>query len=130
MMIATKALASATHQRHQRRSDLNSRSHQEFLDVFPAQGGGEVFFATDRRADNVAFAGLELEDFFFDGIARDELIAGDDSSLTDTMGAIGGLIFDCGIPPRIEMDDGIRAREVQTDAACLETDEEHGDRCS
>src|SRR5258708_9336413 len=44
------------------------------------------------------------------------------------MRSVGGLVLDRRIPPRIEMNDGVGASEVETHAAGLETDQEHGDR--
>ena len=41
------------------------------------------------------------------------------------MGAVGGLILDRRVPPRIEVDDGVGRGEVEAGAARLEADEEH-----
>jgi len=70
---------------------------------------------------------LQRENLFLDSAARDELVTGDNPGLADAMGAVAGLVFDGGIPPRIEMDDGVRRSEVESDAAGFEADEEHGD---
>ena len=70
------------------------------------------------------FLVLQLQDFFFDGVARDEFVGGDDAGLADAMGAVGGLGFGGGIPPGIEVDDGVGGGEIQADAAGFEADEE------
>ena len=33
---------------------------------------------------------LQPQDFFFDGVAGDEFVGGDDTRLADAMGAVGG----------------------------------------
>ena len=40
------------------------------------------------------------------------------------MGAVGGLGFGGGIPPRVEVDDGVGAGEVEAGAAGFEGEEE------
>ena len=100
---------------------------EEFLDVFPVEGGGELFFVAEEALQEIAFAVLEVEDLFLDGAAGDELVTGDNVLLADAMGAVGGLAFNGGIPPGIEMDDGIGAGEVEADAAGFEADEEDRD---
>src|SRR5205823_4960281 len=44
------------------------------------------------------------------------------------MGAVGGLRLDRGIPPRIEMNDGVGSGEIQADAAGFQADQEDGNR--
>src|SRR5207245_10441040 len=44
------------------------------------------------------------------------------------MGAVGGLRLDRGIPPRIEMNDGVGGREIQADAARFQADQEDWNR--
>ncbi len=43
------------------------------------------------------------------------------------MGAVGRLVFDGGVPPGVEVDDGIGAGEVEAGAAGLERDQEDRD---
>ena len=56
---------------------------------------------------------LQAENLFLDRAARDQFVAGHDFRLADAVRAVGGLRFDGGVPPRIEMNDGIRAGQVQ-----------------
>src|SRR5438552_3134965 len=44
------------------------------------------------------------------------------------MGAVGGLRLDRGIPPRIEMNDGVSSGEIQADAAGFQADQEDWNR--
>src|SRR5204863_3237474 len=44
------------------------------------------------------------------------------------MGAISGLCLDCGIPPWIEMNDGVGGGEIQADAAGFQADQEDWNR--
>jgi hypothetical protein len=60
---------------------------------------------------------LEREDFFFDGAGADEFVAGDGARLADAVGAVGGLGLGGRIPPRVEVDDGVGAREVEAGTA-------------
>src|SRR5438128_5488354 len=44
------------------------------------------------------------------------------------MGAVGGLRLDRGIPPRIEMNDGVGSGEIEADAAGFQADQEDWNR--
>ena len=44
------------------------------------------------------------------------------------MGAIGGLRLDRGIPPRIEMNDGVGGGEIQADDTSFQADQEDWNR--
>ena len=70
---------------------------------------------------------LQVERPFLDGATGDELDRGDDVFLADAMGAVGRLRFDGGIPPRVEMNHGVRGGEVQADSAGFEADQEDRD---
>ena len=50
---------------------------------------------------------LKLVDAVFDGAITDELVDKDGFVLADAVGAVGSLIFGGGVPPRVEMDDGV-----------------------
>ena len=71
---------------------------------------------------------LELEDAVLDGAAADELVDEDGLGLADAVGAVGGLVFRGGIPPRVVVDDGVRSGEIEAGAAGFEGDEEDGGR--
>ena len=70
---------------------------------------------------------MELEDTLFDSVLSYELINEDVLILPDAVGAIGGLAFDGGVPPRIVVDNGIRGREIEARAPGFEADEEERD---
>ena len=42
-----------------------------------------------------------------------EPVGRDDLGLTDAVGAVGRLVFDGGVPPRVEVDDGVGRGQVQ-----------------
>ena len=88
----------------------------------------ERLLAADGRLDDFALAVLQRQDFFLHRVARDELVAGHDLGLADAMRAVGGLVFHRRIPPRIEMNHRVRARQVQAHAAGFQADEKHRDR--
>ena len=67
---------------------------------------------------------LEQLDLLLDRAGRDEPVGGHDLGLADAVGAIGGLLLDGRVPPRIEVDDGVGGGEVEARAAGLEADEE------
>ena len=48
--------------------------------------------------------------------------------LSDAEGPVGGLVLHRGVPPAIEVDDVVRAREVHADATGLEREDEDGRR--
>jgi hypothetical protein len=68
---------------------------------------------------------LQGEDFFLDAARHHQLVNEYLPGLADAVGAVGGLVFHRGIPPRIVVDDGVGGGEVEADAACLEADQEH-----
>ena len=102
------------------------RSGEQVLYLIPRESAGELLFAAEHGVDDFAFALLKLKNLLLDRVARDELVAGDDPCLPDSMRAVGGLIFDGGIPPRIEVNHGVCSGKVQTYATRLKADEEHG----
>jgi hypothetical protein len=63
---------------------------------------------------------VQGDDGFLDGAARDQADDGDGAALADAVAAIGGLIFDGGVPPGIEVDDGVGGGEVEASAASFE----------
>ena len=61
---------------------------------------GEAFLAEDVR-DGLAFALLEVPDFFLNRSGGDKFVGVDGFGLADTVGAVNGLRFHGRIPPRI-----------------------------
>ena len=82
--------------------------------------------ASEERVGQVTFGLVETEYFFFDGVLGDEVIDGDILLLPDAVGAVGGLLFDDGIPPRVEVDDIVGTGQVEPQSTGFETDEEEG----
>ena len=75
--------------------------------------------------EEVAFGVLKIQDLLLHGVLRDELDGCDGFCLADTMRAVRRLVFDHRIPPLVEMDDGVRSREIQTRSASLEAEKEN-----
>ena len=72
------------------------------------ENGGELFLKV-----------LQFDDLFFNGIFADEFVDGDWPSLTDAVCTVGGLLFGGDVPPRSEVDDDVRADEVEPCPACF-----------
>ena len=56
--------------------------------------------------------------------ADDQLVDEDRLVLADAVGAVGGLVLDRRVPPRVVVDDGVGGGQVEADAAGLEADQE------
>jgi hypothetical protein len=59
---------------------------------------------------------FEMLDAFFDRALRDHAIYEDAPILPDTVHTVDGLIFDCGIPPRVEQEDIVRRMQCNASA--------------
>ena len=57
-------------------------------------------------------------------MGRDETIDSDGTLLSNAVGAVCRLVLNGGVPPRVKVDDIVSSREVQSQAACFEADEE------
>ena len=79
--------------------------------------------AFEERVGQVTFGLVEAEYFFFDGVLGDEVIDGDILLLPDAVGAVGGLLFDDGIPPRVEVDDVVGTGQVEPQSTGFETND-------
>lgn len=60
----------------------------------------------------------------FESSLADKCMDEDCFGLTDAVGAVGGLVFDGGIPPAIVMEDVICAGEVEASAAGFDGEQE------
>ena len=107
--------------RRSRRSQRELR--EEAAEVFVGEAFHEGGVVIEGGVHEVAFFFLEFEDFFFDGAGGDEFVNGDGTLLTDAVGPVGGLGFDGGVPPWVEVDDGVGFGEVESVAAGFEADE-------
>ena len=94
---------------------------KKFLYAEGFSGGGGI---GEDGIDKFALLGVEFQDALLDGIGTDETTDGDVFVLPDAVGAVGGLVFRGGIPPRVKQDDVIRSGEVEPHAAGFERDEE------
>ena len=100
-------------------SNLKRSSRSPFVSFFAPPTSSR-----QHRADELALLLGELEDLLLDGPLRDEPVRRDDLRLPDAVGAVGRLVLDRGVPPRVEVDDRVRRGQVQAAAARLERDEE------
>jgi hypothetical protein len=64
-------------------------------------------FFGEQRLDESSLVFLQLDDAFLDGAAADEFVNEDRLVLADAVGAVGGLVFGGGVPPRVVMNDRI-----------------------
>nr|WP_156925529.1 hypothetical protein [Thioalkalivibrio paradoxus] len=47
---------------------------------------------------------MQFDDAFLDAAAHHQAVDGDRALLADAVGAVGGLVFDRGVPPGVEVD--------------------------
>ena len=69
---------------------------------------------------------LKRENLFLDRAPRNKFVTGDNVLLPDPVGPVGGLRFDCRVPPRVEVDHSIRSSEIQADSSSFQLDQEDG----
>lgn len=74
---------------------------------------------SDELLGERALSHCHLIYFLLDGALTDELVQEHVARLADAIGPIGGLVFDCWVPPPVEVNDVVGARQVETDARCL-----------
>ena len=84
---------------------------------------GGLVGAFEEARDKVALGSVELEDLFFDRVLGHEAIDRDGAGLADAVGAVGRLIFDGGVPPRVEVDHVVGSGQVEARAARFERDQ-------
>ena len=63
---------------------------------------------------------MQFQNLFFNRPLSHEAINGDGFLLSDAVGAVGGLVFDRRVPPRVEVDDVVGSGQVEARAARLE----------
>ena len=73
----------------------------------------------------IAFVVVEVEDLLLDRLPPDQPIDGHPVDLSDAVRAVGGLVLDGGVPPRVEQEDVIGGREVEPGASGLQRDQQH-----
>jgi hypothetical protein len=67
---------------------------------------------------------LQGEDLFLDAAGHDQLVDEHRLVLPEAVGAVGGLVLDRRVPPRVVVDHGIGGGQVEAEAAGLEADQE------
>jgi hypothetical protein len=66
-----------------------------------------------------------LLDALLHGAFTNEFVHKHGLILSNAVGAVRGLVFNGGIPPRVIMNDGVGIGEGEASAACLERDEKY-----
>lgn len=68
--------------------------------------------AVEDSCDEFSFIFVEREDLLFDGIFGDQSVDGHGAELSESVGSVGGLVFDGWVPPGVHVDDVIGGGEV------------------
>ena len=92
--------------------------------IIKSQCPAECFFTEDVFGQ-VGLPDLQLTDLVLDGIADQQSVGKDCLRLTDSMGAINGLIFDGWIPPRIKKDHVRCYFQIESRAAGFQRNKEY-----
>ena len=81
-----------------------NESEEGFVGHFGEEGfGGSV---VGEKFGGGGFFGFDHGvDAFLDGASGDEFVDEDIALLADAVGAVGGLVFDGGVPPAVEVND-------------------------
>src|SRR5437764_2758374 len=99
---------------------------EQTLNFLPRQVVRQRLLAAEGGLDDGALLFLQRQNFLLHRAARDKLVAGHYPGLADAVGAVRGLVLHRRIPPRVEMNDCVRAGEREAHAAGLEADEKDG----
>src|SRR5438876_376995 len=83
-------------------------------EIIQREHAGEVVFTEDVFGKGALLL-LKLSNFFFDALLHEQTVGDHVARLADAMGAVDGLGFDGGIPPRIVEHDVARRGEVETE---------------
>src|SRR5947209_9037358 len=78
--------------------------------------------AVERRRGERPFPRLQLEDALLDGAGGDQLVDEDRLVLADAVGAVGRLVLNRRVPPRVVVDHRVGGGEVEAAPARLEAD--------
>ena len=68
--------------------------------------------SVEDSGDEFSFIFVEGEDLLFDGIFGDQSVNGHGAELAESVGSVGGLVFDGWVPPGVHVDDVIGGGEV------------------
>ena len=81
-------------------------SGQQQLESLPIQASQRAVVGSDNCIGQFAFRCLQLQNFFFDGIPRNQTVCKNAAGLPNPVRAVDGLRFGRGIPPGVEEKDG------------------------
>ena len=95
------------------------------ISKFPGIQAGDIHSTTliEGTTDQLTLLVLESNNAILDGILNKQTVNKDLSNLPDAMGTINSLVFNVGIPERIEHDNMRGGDEVQAGVTSLEGDE-------
>lgn len=96
---------------------------RQFQQLILGQFGAHIF-AIQQRVSQRFLRFVQLDDLLFDRSFSDKPVNGDGILLPDAVSAVGSLLLNGGFSPRVEMNDIIGCREVQTQSSSLQTDKE------
>ena len=97
---------------------------EQKLDIFRTQVANEAILCADNGVGKVPLRLLKLNYLFFDRVPTDKAVGKDLARLTNSVGPVDSLSFDGWVPPRVQDKYVIGGGKVQTQATCLETDQE------
>src|ERR1700730_15642639 len=103
---------------------LSPERLEEALDVAGFSAGAGAARGVVNSCGERFLALLQFEHALFDCPLRDELVDEDGLVLADAVGAVGRLVLDGRVPPRVVMDDRVGGGQIEAGAASLETDQE------
>src|SRR5450755_2936826 len=99
---------------------------QQQFQILALEVADQAVIFADDGGGQIALGALQLQNFLFDSIARDQAIGEDLVHLADAVGAVDGLGFDGGIPPGVEQKDVLGGGQVEAQSSSLQADEEQG----
>src|SRR5579864_9218532 len=86
---------------------------EQLLEVALGELLGSTHILGQDRAHQLPLLLAEIEHLFLDGALGDETVHRYDLGLANAVGAIGRLVLDRRIPPRVEVNDRVSRGEVQ-----------------
>ena len=107
--------------RHSRVNPLR----QQNCDCLAIQAGEKAVVLINNGFGQAAFGFLEFENLFFHRVFCDQTVRKNALRLTDAMGAVDGLGFDGRIPPWIEQEHVLGRRQIQSQSAGFQADQEN-----
>ena len=97
---------------------------EQFLDIVGGQSFHKRLRTVESRVDHSPLPILERQDLFLNRAAADQLVGRDDLFLANSVRAVSCLAFHGRIPPWVEVNHCVGARQVEAGAASFQADEE------